>query len=147
MFPEPTSRFRTALRRSLDAAIEFATLGEYGWAAAWEGPDAASAAGAPAGAAGATATAIAPSAWTAAVPIDPAAGGTATAVAQPPAAALLRPASAAGRARKNAEKREAACCAGQPLRSRALDPQLPRTARSRDGMAPREQRCTADATG
>ena len=30
MFPTPSSRFKTALRRSIDAAIDFATLGEYG---------------------------------------------------------------------------------------------------------------------
>jgi hypothetical protein len=147
MFPEPTSRFRTALRRSLDAAIDFATLGEYGWAAAWEGPDAAGGGPSAPGAAGGTATAITPSPWTPAIRLDSGAGGAATAVAESPAAALLRPASAAGRARKNAEVREAACCAGQPLRSRARDPQLPRAARSRDGMAPREQGCTTDAAG
>jgi hypothetical protein len=30
MFPRSESRLKTAFRRSLDAAIDFATLGEYG---------------------------------------------------------------------------------------------------------------------
>ena len=115
MFPNPTSRFRTAMRRSLDAAIDFATLGEYGWSAAWDAPDA----GVP--------------------------DGGSLAVAERPVAQVLRPVSAAGRARLNAETREAPRCAGQPLRSRALEPALPRASRSRDGMAPREQHCVADA--
>jgi hypothetical protein len=45
MFPRSESRLKTAFRRSLDAAIDFATLGEYGYAPAWKD----------AGAAGATA--------------------------------------------------------------------------------------------
>jgi hypothetical protein len=138
MFPTRESRFRTALRRSLDAAIEFATLGEYGWSAAWEGPNEAAAFDSRGGDQSdrrrpfsLTATADA---------------GGGTAVAERPTAALVQPASAAGRARHDAETRDTAWCAGQPLRGRVLTPQLPRPARSRDGMAPREQRCPADAS-
>ena len=135
MFPTPPPRFRTALRRSIDAAIEFATLGEYGWAAAWEG------AGRPDDA-GASASRAAPSGSLTAMAGD-AVGATVT--VEQPAAALVRPLSAAGRARRDADSRNAPRCAGQPLRSRAFEPALPRTARTRDGMAPREQRCSADA--
>ena len=130
MFPRPESRLRTIFRRSVDAAIDFATLGEYGLASAWEDPSD----GTPAVAGSGTATR--------------ARQGTSPAVrvgASPTAAVLLQPASAAGRARRNDTLRDAAQCAGQHLRSRALDPQLPRTARARDGMAPREPRCLFDA--
>src|SRR5687768_3713356 len=131
MFPPHQSRFKTALRRSLDAAIEFATLGDYGYAPAWEGP-------ADDAAVDGRNWLTEPVSWDfAGVQVAPAAGeGTA-------AAALLEPASAAGRARRNAERREAPACAGQPLRGRALTPALPQTARKRDGMAPREQSCSA----
>ena len=132
MFPPAQSRFRTALRRSLDAAIEFATLGDYGYAPAWEGE---------------TATVAAdrrtwltePMSWDFAGDREPARAGDGAA-----AAVLVEPASAAGRARRNAERREAPACAGQPLRGRALTPALPRPSRKRDGMAPREQSCTAE---
>ena len=129
MFPPAQSRFRTAFRRSLDAAIEFATLGEYGYAPAWEGESATVAADG-------RAWLTEPMSWDFASvrPGSPIDGGTA-------AAALLEPASAAGRARRNAERREAPACAGQPLRGRALTPALPRGSRKRDGMAPREQAC------
>jgi hypothetical protein len=130
MFPHPESRFRTALRRSIDAAIDFATLGEYGLASAWEEPYAAESATAPRArqddALALRAGAAAPSAATA----------TAT---------LVQPASAAGRARIAEDRHAAPACAGQHVRSRMMDPQLPRKARSRDGMAPREQRCLVDA--
>ena len=124
MFPTPTSRFRTAFRRSLDAAIEFATLGEYGYAAAWEGAQ------------GDEPTR----------PGDPGAldARSTPAVRDRPEPELLRPASAAGRARRNADTRGTPRCAGQHLRGRALEPKLPRAARSRDGMAPRDPRRTAD---
>jgi len=61
----------------------------------------------------------------------------------------LQPASAAARARveqnRLAERNSAPHCAGQPVRGRALEPTLPRKARHREGMAPREQRCVSDA--
>ena len=38
MFPRTENRIGTFLRRSVDAAIDFATLGEYGLASAMEGP-------------------------------------------------------------------------------------------------------------
>jgi hypothetical protein len=127
MFPRPETRIRTVFRRSLDAAIEFATLGEYGYAPAWEGPGR-----------------LAPLDNSVAQDwgfdaVDPAAAPQRGAKA-----ALLEPSSAAGRARRNAERRAAPACAGQPLRGHALTPQLPRTSRQRDGMAPREQYCVAD---
>ena len=135
MFPTRQSRFKTALRRSLDAAIDFATLGEYGLASAWEDPAAATGSG--------TATRArqdTPSlAWRAGAP----AAGTGR------TATLLKPASAAARAlseQQAAPERPATpACSGQPLRGRALERTLPRPARKRDGMAPREQRCTSDA--
>jgi hypothetical protein len=137
MFPRPETRIKTLFRRSIDAAIDFATLGEYGLASAWEDP----ADGIPAVAGSGTATRARRlgdlSAPRGGVPV-PAAGSTATAT-------LLKPASAAGRARRNEERRDSAPCAGQHLRSRAMEPQLPRKTRSRDGMAPREQRCRLDA--
>jgi len=135
MFPTHPSRLKTALRRSIDAAIDFATLGEYGLASAWEDP---------AAAAGSTTATRARQdssslAWRAGAP-------SVAAVGRPrPTTTLLQPASAAARARVNDEHRATPGCAGQPLRGRALEPTLPRTARSRDGMAPREQRCRADA--
>ena len=135
MFPTSQSRFKTALRRSIDAAIDFATLGEYGLASAWEDPAAAAGSGtAP------RARQDTPSlAWRAGAPA--ATGRTAT---------LLQPASAAARAlreqQRHPEHPAGPYCAGQHLRSRALQPTLPRAARSRDGMAPREQRCLSDAT-
>lgn len=136
MFPRPESRFRDVFRRSVDAAIDFATLGEYGLASAWEDP-------------------ADPGPGT-----DPRSGqalglgsligtpgtGAGPAVARPPIATSLRPASAAGRARADGERRSAPLCAGQHLRSRVMDP-LPRTSRSRDGMAPREPRCLFDPGG
>jgi hypothetical protein len=129
MFPRPDSPLRTAFRRSLDAAIEFATLGEYGYAPAWEADDD-----------------IGPGeqleptfAW----PARDCATGPQAATA--PTATLLQPASAAGRARRNADRREAPICAGQPLRSRALTRQTPRKTRHRDGMAPRVEWCSTDA--
>jgi hypothetical protein len=133
MFPHPESRLRTIVRRSIDAAIDFATLGEYGLASAWEDP----ADGIPAAAGSGTATRarrVGLSAPRGGVPIS--AGATAT---------LIKPASAAGRARQHDERHDNSACAGQHLRGRALDAQLPRKARSRDGMAPREQRCLAEA--
>jgi hypothetical protein len=121
MFPRPESRIRTTLRRSIDAAIDFATLGEYGLASAWEDP----ADGIPAAAG----------------------SGTATRARQDQRLTVRvgAPASAAGRAARNHDRRDAGACAGQHLLSRALEPQLPRAARSRDGQAPREQRCASDA--
>ena len=130
MFPHPESRFRTMLRRSVDAAIDFATLGEYGLASAWEDP-------APAGSGTAT-RARQENRLTVRVGAPATREGTRSAV-------LLKPASAAGRAAHNDERRDAGRCAGQHVRGRALERQLPRTARSRDGMAPREQSCLFDA--
>jgi hypothetical protein len=134
MFPTRSSRLTTALRRSIDAAIDFATLGEYGLASAWEDPAAAAGSG--------TATRArqdAPTvAWRAGAPVAAAAGAARTST-------LLQPASAAGRARRNDERRDAPWCSGQPLRGRGLEPTLPRTARTRDGMAPREQGCPSDS--
>ena len=138
MFPNTQTRFRTMFRRSIDAAIDFATLGEYGLASAWEDPVAAAGSG--------TATRArqdTPSlTWRAGAP----AAGAATSVAGRRAATRLQPASAAARALRDQERRAAPACAGQPTRSRALEPRLPRTARVREGMAPREQRCLLDAT-
>jgi hypothetical protein len=140
MFPTRSHRFKTAIRRSIDAAIDFATLGEYGLASAWEDPVAAAGSG--------TATRArqeTPSlAWRAGAPA-PAAASSAElqAATESRTATLLQPASAAGRARRNDERRDAPLCAGQPVRGRVLEPTLPRTARHRDGMAPREQRCVA----
>jgi hypothetical protein len=132
MFPPTETRIKTFFRRSIDAAIDFATLGEYGLASAWEDPAAATGSGTP------RAHQDTPSLmWRAGAP---AAEG-----ATPRSATLLQPASAAARALRNEERREAPVCAGQPLRSRALEPTLPRTARKRGGMAPREQRCLFDA--
>lgn len=133
MFPLPESRLRTILRRSVDAAIDFATLGEYGLASAWENPT-------PAGSGTVTrARQDNRLAVRAGAPASrEAARGATTAV-------LLKPASAAGRAAHNGVRRDAGHCAGQHLLGRALDAQLPRAARSRDGMAPREQRCLFDA--
>src|SRR4051812_45845953 len=134
MFPTPQSRIKTAFRRSIDAAIDFATLGEYGLASAWEDPAAA-------GSGTATrARQDTPSlAWRAGAP---AAGTSRTAT-------LLKPASAAARALREQqaapERPPTPHCAGQPLRGRALERTLPRPARTRDGMAPREQRCLPDA--
>ena len=144
MFPTPSSRLKTALRRSIDAAIDFATLGEYGLASAWEDPAAATGSG--------TATRArqdSPSlTWRAGAPAVGAGAGVApgaTAVAERRTTSLLQPASAAARALRNQERRSTPECAGQPTRSRAIEPTLPRTARHRDGMAPREQRCRGDA--
>jgi hypothetical protein len=131
MFPPTQSRFRTALRRSLDAAIDFATLGDYGYAPAWEGPAADASADE-------RAWLTEPVSWDFAVTAGASLSGDGAATA-----ALLEPASAAGRARRNAERREAPACAGQPVRGRALASKLPRTSRTRDGMAPREQACSA----
>lgn len=133
MFPLAESRLRTILRRSVDAAIDFATLGEYGLASAWEDP-------APAGS-GTTTRARQDNRLTVragAPAAREAAWGATTAV-------LLKPASAAGRAAHNGARRDAGRCGGQHLLGRALDPQLPRPARSRGGMAPREPRCLFDA--
>ena len=148
MFPTPQSRIKTAFRRSIDAAIDFATLGEYGLASAWEDPAAAAGSG--------TATRArqdTPSlAWRAGAPAPGAAraaGAGAVAAAAPRTATVLQPASAAARALREQQVApghpEAPHCFGQPLRGRALERTLPRAARKRDGMAPREQRCTADA--
>lgn len=148
MFPTPQSRIKTAFRRSIDAAIDFATLGEYGLASAWEDPAAAAGSG--------TATRArqdTPSlAWRAGAPAPGAAraaGAGAVAAAAPRTATVLQPASAAARALREQqvapERPGAPHCFGQPLRGRALERTLPRAARKRDGMAPREQRCTADA--
>jgi hypothetical protein len=134
MFPNRETRMKTFFRRSIDAAIDFATLGEYGLASAWEDPAAAAGSG--------TATRArqdTPSlAWRAGAPA--ATGRTAT---------LLQPSSAVARALRDQQRDPAQPagphCAGQHLRSRALQPTLPRAARTRDGMAPREQRCLADA--
>ena len=135
MFPLPESRIRSLFRRSVDAAIDFATLGEYGLASAWEDP-------APAGSGTATRARqdnrLAVRVGAPATLDQPRDGRAGTAV-------LLQPASAAGQARRNEERRVAGLCAGQPLRGRALERQLPRAARSRDGMAPREQGCLIDA--
>ena len=131
MFPPTQSRLKTAFRRSLDAAIDFATLGDYGYAPAWEGPAAESPADG-------RVWLTEPLSWD----FDGANAASATGDGTP-AAALLEPASAAGRTRRNAERREAPACAGQPLRGQALTPKLPRASRSRDGMAPREQSCAA----
>jgi hypothetical protein len=130
MFPHPETRIKTFFRRSIDAAIDFATLGEYGLASAWEDP----ATGNPAVVGSGTAT-------RARRGDTPAPRG-----GVPATATLVKPASAAGRARHNDERRDNAACAGQHVRGRALEPTLPRKARSRDGMAPREQRCLADAS-
>lgn len=139
MFPTPQTRIKTAfgrsIRRSIDAAIDFATLGEYGLVSAWEDPAAAAGSG--------TATRArqdTPSlAWRAGAP----AAGTGR------TATLLKPASAAARALREQQARQEATttpvCSGQPLRGRALERTLPRPARKRDGMAPREQRCLFDA--
>jgi hypothetical protein len=139
MFPRPESRFKTAFRRSLDAAIDFATLGEYGYAPAWDDAGTDGASDADWGFDGAWASP------------DGAATGVGTAVAAPPTqrgaattAALVPPATAAARALRNAERRAEPVCAGQPTRARELSRQLPRVARQRDGMAPREQHCAAD---
>jgi hypothetical protein len=149
MFPTSSSRLKTALRRSIDAAIDFATLGEYGLASAWEDPAAATGSG--------TATRArqdTPSlAWRAGAPaVGAASAAGAAAVATAPAprtATLLQPASAAARALRDQqttpERPAAPHCAGRPLRGRALERTLPRPARKRDGMAPREQRCLVDA--
>src|SRR4051812_14677860 len=131
MFPTPRSRLKTMLRRSIDAAIDFATLGEYGLASAWEDPGAATGSG--------TATRARQGTPTLALR-----AGAPAATAPRRTAVLLQPVSAAGRARRTAERRAAPVCAGQPLRSRALEPTLPRAARSRDGMAPRGQRCVTE---
>src|SRR3954470_16082795 len=91
MLPTPQSRIKTALRRSLDAAIDFATLGEYGLTSAWEDPAAAAGSG--------TATRArqdTPSlAWRAGAPAADS-GRTAT---------LLKPASAAARALREQQAR------------------------------------------
>jgi hypothetical protein len=142
MFPRPESRIRTTLRRSIDAAIDFATLGEYGLASAWEDP----ADGIPAAAGSGTATrARQDQRLTVRVGAPATAAGAGAATLAPRTAVLLKPASAAGRAARNHDRRDAGACAGQHLLSRALEPQLPRAARSRDGQAPREQRCASDA--
>jgi hypothetical protein len=132
MFPTTETRLKTFFRRSVDAAIDFATLGEYGLASAWEDPAAAAGSGTP------RAHRDTPSLmWRA--------GAPAAASAEARTATLLQPASAAARALRNEERRESPACAGQPLRSRALEPTLPRPSRKREGMAPREQRCLFDA--
>ena len=137
MVPTRSARIKTALRRSIDAAIDFATLGEYGLASAWEDPAAATGSG--------TATRArqdTPSlTWRAGAPAVGAGAGVAPGAT---AVSLLEPASAAARALRNQERRSTPSCAGQPTRSRALEPTLPRTARHRNGMAPREQRCLGD---
>ena len=133
MFPLPKTSFRTLFRRSLDAAIDFATLGEYGLASAWEDPAATGSGTAARARQDGDVLAL-----RVGVPAI-AARGTAT------ASALLKPVSAAGRARRNDERRDGGSCAGAHSRTRALERQLPRTARSRDGMAPREQGCLFDA--
>lgn len=149
MFPPRQSRFRTMLRRSVDAAIDFATLGEYGLASAWEDPAAATA---PSGSGTATRArqelSLSPAqragAPAAATRSGAGIGSVGAVTDRPRSAVLLQPASAAGRARRNDDRRDAPRCAGQHLRTRALEPTLPRAARSRDGMAPREQRCLWD---
>jgi hypothetical protein len=165
MFPTRQSRIKTAFRRSIDAAIDFATLGEYGLASAWEDSAAAAGsgtatrarqdtpslawrAGAPAPgaarAAGAAAVATASGAARAA-----GAAAVASAGSAPRTATVLQPASAAARALRGQQATPdlpvPSHCSGQPLRGRALERTLPRAARKRDGMAPREQRCAADA--
>ena len=135
MFPTPSSRLRTALRRSIDAAIDFATLGEYGLASAWEDPTAATGSGTATRARQGTPSLT----WRAGAP----------AASASRAATLLQPASAAGRAlldQQRPQPHDSPACAGQPLRGRSLDATLPRKARKRDGMAPREQRCLSDAS-
>ena len=122
MFPVRESRFKSAFRRSLDAAIEFATLGEYGYAPAWDAGD--------------SAVVTDRRDWLTEAP-DWDFGASST-------PSVLEPASAAGRARVNADRRSAPSCAGQPLRGRALTPTLPRASRQRGGMAPREHTCTAE---
>ncbi len=139
MFPTPQSRIKTALRRSIDAAIDFATLGEYGLASAWEDPAAVAGSGSATRARQDTPSLT----WRAGAPAT-AATSSATAGAERRTATLLQPASAAARAMREQEPRSEPHCAGQPLRGRALEPTLPRVARSRDGMAPREQRCLLD---
>ena len=136
MFPSQQSRIKTAFRRSIDAAIDFATLGEYGLASAWEDPVVAAAGSGTATRARQDTPSLA---WRAGAP----AAGTGR------TATLLQPASAVARALREQqaapERPGTAHCAGQPLRGRALERTRPRPARKRDGMAPREQRCLSDA--
>jgi hypothetical protein len=130
MFPRTETRMKTMFRRSLDAAIDFATLGEYGYAPAWEVAERANLPDTDS-----RTYAADLSDWG----FDDDAWQRPGQNASQPAA--VEPASAAGRALRNAERRSAPDCAGQPLRGRALTPQLPRSSRHRDGMAPRSQDC------
>jgi hypothetical protein len=129
MFPTLETRMPTMIRRGIDAAIDFATLGEYGLASALS----------PAG----------DDAWrfvpptmppvartvSAAPPALP--GAAAPGAVAPAPAAQLRPASAAARAARSTERRALPACAGQPTRTfSAGHPRPPQAKRSRKGTVP-----------
>lgn len=107
MFPTSDNSLRTIVRRGIDAAIDFATLGEYGWSTAMEDPGE-PLAFVPRPSAEPT-VALAPPAV--AVLRDP---RPLTAASE--AAAGLVPTSAAARARTNTERRAVSICSGMPVR-------------------------------
>jgi hypothetical protein len=110
MFPSSDNSLRTIVRRGIDAAIDFATLGEYGWATALDDL------GDP------TAFVPRPSSEPLLALAPPVVGTAALPRDRKPrtmasqAAASLAPTSAAARARSNAERRSVSICSGTPVR-------------------------------
>jgi hypothetical protein len=110
MFPSSDNSLRTMMRRGIDAAIDFATLGEYGWSAAMEQLGDPSAF-VPRPSSEALVALAPPLAGTAALPRDPRPLTMASA-----AAASVAPTSATARARTNTERRSVSICSGMPVR-------------------------------
>ena len=110
MFPSSDNSLRTMMRRGIDAAIDFATLGEYGWSAALDelGDPTAFV---PRPTSEALIALAPPVAGTAGVPREARRLTMAT-----EAAASLTPTSAAARARANARRRSTSICNGMPAR-------------------------------
>jgi hypothetical protein len=107
MFPSSDNSLRTMMRRGIDAAIDFATLGEYGWSTALDelgNPNA---------------FVPRPSSEPL-IALAPPVAGTAQAprhlTMASAAAASLAPTSAAARARANAARRSTSICSGMPVR-------------------------------
>jgi hypothetical protein len=110
MFPSSDNSLRTIVRRGIDAAIDFATLGEYGWTTALDDLGDPTAL-VPRPSSEALLALAPPVVGTAALPRDPKPLTMASA-----AAASLVPTSAAARARSNAGRRSVSICNGTPVR-------------------------------
>jgi hypothetical protein len=130
MFPSSDNSLRTMMRRGIDAAIDFATLGEYGWATALDSL------GDP------TAFVPRPTAEpliALAPPVVGTAGVPRRLTMASEAAASLAPTSAAARARANAGRRATSICTAVPARRL---PVVKASSRTRGGAAPiHEQLC------